>query len=693
MRNLLLSTVALLVVPAVAFAAPDFPSHIHTHTTPIELEPISPSSGLKLASVCFLGYGNCETKEDFTIDTAAQCRNEGFIKNNCNSVQTPEAYCSYNSSYITRCKCVPNLISCPAGQVGVGDSCNGRYASCKCDPSLVSCSSKEIGQGASCGGRYQYCVCRSEYKYTSSNCTSPRFVSGDSCGGKYTGCSCPSGVSSGAFGCSEYYPSPCTYVCKKAYDDNCRNRTAVSTPYGCAEYWSDCSSKCKTAYTDNCRNRTAVTCEYGCASYFGDCQTKCQTCGTNPDCDVTSKTCEYGCASTNSCSKCTECKGNPDCDVTTLTCQYGCANTNSCGKCTACKGNPDCDVTSKTCEYGCASTNSCGKCTACKGNPDCDVVSKTCEYGCANTNSCGKCTGCKGNPDCDVTPKTCQYGCSKSNSCGKCTECYADNCRNRTSVSAPYGCQTYWSDCKSMCQIAYTDNCRNRTAASCSYGCQSNWVDCTSKCQTCYADNCRNRTAVSVPANASCSAHYSDCASKCSAWKCNSGYVQSGNACIPEHTHSYICPSGYSATNSWGSNAVTTSKVCSCSQASGTCYRAPTCKDGGFLTTADGCPTGQIPSSNIFSYKGLSCIYQCCPYYAGTGTVKGSYTYKYSKCSYSYEVYCDTSTGGSKKVSSGSLSNCASCNKSQADCSAAYKAAIKNQVEENCQNKKGKLAC
>ena len=45
----------------------------------------------------------------------------------------------------------------------------------------------------------------------------------------------------------------------------------------------------------------------------------------------------------------------------------------------------------------------------------------------------------------------------------------------------------------------------------------------------------------------------------------------------PAHTHSYTCPSGYSSTNSWGSEARTASKTCSCGESSGTCYAAPSC--------------------------------------------------------------------------------------------------------------------
>ena len=284
MRNLLLSTVSLFVVPAVAIAAPDFISHIHT--TPIELKPISHSFGLKTAAICFLGVGDCDPNagfgkgdENYTLDTSAQCKNEGFVANNCNSVQTPTGYCPYNKSYVSGCKCASNLITCPAGQVGVGDSCNGQYASCQCDPALISCPSNKNGQGASCGGKYQSCVCKSEYIYTSSNCTSPRSLSGSSCDGKYTGCSCPTGVSSGSYGCETYYPSPCSSVCKKAYTDNCHNRSDNnSAVYGCMKYWSDCSSKCETPYTDNCRNRTNQSCTYGCQTYWSDCSSKCQTC-------------------------------------------------------------------------------------------------------------------------------------------------------------------------------------------------------------------------------------------------------------------------------------------------------------------------------------------------------------------------------------------------------------------------------
>ena len=279
----LLSGTALL--PGLVLAS-GFPTHTPKHTPkPEPVSFIDMAHSYKTAAVCFLGYGDCDPNvgfgsgdENYSIDTAKQCQNEGFIKPNCNSVQVIDVTCPYNSSYGKGCKCASNLVTCPAGQVGVGESCGGKYATCQCDPALVSCASNQVGQGASCGGKYQSCACKSEYVYNSSNCKSPRSVSGASCGGKYTGCSCPAGVSLGTYGCKEYYGSPCSSVCKTAYTDNCHNRNDNnSAVYGCMKYWSDCSTKCETPYTDNCRNRTAVigSCPANATcTYFSDCSAK-----------------------------------------------------------------------------------------------------------------------------------------------------------------------------------------------------------------------------------------------------------------------------------------------------------------------------------------------------------------------------------------------------------------------------------
>lgn len=222
MRNMFLSTVSLLLMPAVSFAAPEFPTHAHT---PIELKPISQiDEAYKTASICFLGNGGCDENglgndNDYTVDSANQCLNEGYKKLNCNSVQEIDHICPYNSEYGLNCICLSSLISCSSNQVGIGVSCDGKYSKCNC----------------------------------------------------------PSGVSIPSYGCQEYYSVPCSHVCKTAYNNNCHNRIDNNSEiYGCLKYYNDCDAKCETPYKDNCRNRTDIYAPFGCKQYWSDCSTKCQ---------------------------------------------------------------------------------------------------------------------------------------------------------------------------------------------------------------------------------------------------------------------------------------------------------------------------------------------------------------------------------------------------------------------------------
>ena len=354
----LLSGTALMF-PRLTIAS-GLPAHTLTYTP--EPKPAfqfeQPDKAFKTAGVCFLGVGDCggaagydssssgtgSANDDFYIDTSNQCLNEGFVRQNCNSVQTIDGVCPYNSAYGLGCKCLPDLISCPAGQVGVGESCDEMYASCECDPALVSCSAKENGTGASCGGRYESCVCKPEYQYTSSNCSYPRSVSGDSCGGQYTDCVCPAGVDEGPYGCAEYYPSPCSSVCKVAYSDNCHIRNDdpnTALGYGCMKEWDDCSTKCERAYTNNCRNRTAVSVPANahCTSYYSDCSSKCSAWSCNSGYTQSGNNCINPCnnrtAVISSCPSNASCSYFSDCSskISSWSCKSGYSKSgNSCVK-------------------------------------------------------------------------------------------------------------------------------------------------------------------------------------------------------------------------------------------------------------------------------------------------------------------------------------------------------------------------
>ena len=222
MRNLLLSTVTFLVVPAVAIAAPDFSSH--THTTPIELKPISSSSGPKLAGICFLGYGECgdggfnSMGEDggYIVDTIKQCTNEGFVKS-CSSGYCMDKSCPYNSAYG---KCIKE--NCPTN-------------------SSPTCTGAVVGKTA-CGGNCKQCCsdsCPSGSKdYTGS------YASTTECGNKcfYCNTSCPSGTSTSYSGSISSY-NECGIACKKC-STSCPSGTTTTNPGGCGgSTRNECNTK------------------------------------------------------------------------------------------------------------------------------------------------------------------------------------------------------------------------------------------------------------------------------------------------------------------------------------------------------------------------------------------------------------------------------------------------------------------
>ena len=122
----LLSGTALML-PNLAIA-----SGSHTYTLTHSLKPelsfefAKLDNTLKIASVCFLGYGNCgdgdfsSGDDDYTLDTVKQCKNEGYV-NSCASGYCLDHSCPYNASYGT---CLVD--NCPSNS---STSCTGSVVS------------------------------------------------------------------------------------------------------------------------------------------------------------------------------------------------------------------------------------------------------------------------------------------------------------------------------------------------------------------------------------------------------------------------------------------------------------------------------------------------------------------------------------------------------------------------------------
>jgi hypothetical protein len=92
---------------------------------------------------------------------------------------------------------------------------------------------------------------------------------------------------------------------------------------------------------------------------------------------------------------------------------------------------------------------------------------------------------------------------------------------------------------------------------------------------------CKNYNLSACPANAACYKCKAGTVYRYKFKNCNAGYGLVGDHCELSHTHAYECPEGYSEVNSWGDEAETVDKICSCNAVSGTCYKAPSCVEGG----------------------------------------------------------------------------------------------------------------
>ena len=225
MRNFLfLSTAWFFFLPiSVSPAAPDF-IITHTYTTPIELEPVSFAdlkNSYQTAGVCFLGFGGCGDDgrfssgssssgsgttgdDDFTIDTVAQCKNEGFTITSCPAGSAASGACPYDDRYFNSCVSYDELCK----QNNYYKSCSGNLVldpsqSCDYDSSYQKCVSAEEkceeegyfnhcedgkildpGQVCSYSSSYQKCECNpcDGYDYTYEQATEQGYEpDGDAC--------------------------------------------------------------------------------------------------------------------------------------------------------------------------------------------------------------------------------------------------------------------------------------------------------------------------------------------------------------------------------------------------------------------------------------------------------------------------------------------------------------------------------
>ena len=114
------------------------------------------------------GSGN---GDDYDLDNAERCRQEGYTQTSCPEGQEGSNFCPYDNSYFEKCvsSCPSNYVTCELPYYGVGEACDGKYASCEKDTERA-CQELNPGYVDECGTGQQLSDDRCSYDNTYGTC-------------------------------------------------------------------------------------------------------------------------------------------------------------------------------------------------------------------------------------------------------------------------------------------------------------------------------------------------------------------------------------------------------------------------------------------------------------------------------------------------------------------------------------------
>ena len=153
------------------------------------------------------GPGNAD---DYDLDNEERCRQEGYTQTSCPEGQEPSNTCPYDSDYFEKCvsSCPSNYVTCEVPYYGIGEACDGKYASCEKDTERA-CQELNPGYVDECGTGQQLSDDRCSYDSSYGTCC-------NTCEG-YDNTSIPEGYVQDGEACTgcdgqEHYkikPNPC----------------------------------------------------------------------------------------------------------------------------------------------------------------------------------------------------------------------------------------------------------------------------------------------------------------------------------------------------------------------------------------------------------------------------------------------------------------------------------------------------
>ena len=183
--------------------------------------------------------------DDYDLDNDKRCIEEGYLLTSCPKGYEPYNYCPYDRTYFEKCvpSCPSDYVTCEEPYFGVGEACDGKYASCECTPCGSGYDNTTIPDGyVQDGEACLDCDGKTKYKIKPNPCDG--YMDCGSMGGEAGAKTCLSGSTTMYDNCKacpnlgEYTTCPSCTICQ--YEE-------------CSGLWyaTGCATNC-TDYCDFC---------------------------------------------------------------------------------------------------------------------------------------------------------------------------------------------------------------------------------------------------------------------------------------------------------------------------------------------------------------------------------------------------------------------------------------------------------
>ena len=209
--------------------------------------------------------------DDYDLDDGKRCIEEGYLLTSCSEGYEPYNYCPYDRTYFEKCvpSCPNDYVTCEEPYHGVGEACDGKYASCECTPCGSGYDNTSIPEGyVQDGEACLDCDGKTKYKIKPNPCDG--FMDCGSMGGEAGAKTCLSGTTTMYDNCKacpnlgKYTTCPSCTICQ--YEECSGLWYATGCATNCTNYCNPPTTDCQALgyKRDTCSGR-ALKCPYNSA--------------------------------------------------------------------------------------------------------------------------------------------------------------------------------------------------------------------------------------------------------------------------------------------------------------------------------------------------------------------------------------------------------------------------------------------